>query len=356
MKPRQVNERVGERFLLRAAVRHTFRALAACSAAICCGGCLFHPLQLPPRPPELVPKNLCRQPDAAQKSSGFQAIPTQPDANRGTKRDYQELTLTNSLEANGRTLQIDYYLPNPVRSGPRLTPAAGEAPQKSPCILILPIMGGTQYDLERFFGRSFAKRGFATAILHRPDLKSEVHELEAIDGLLLRSLQDAQSAIDWFETRPEIDPGRVGLFGVSLGAIRATLVLGVDPRVRAAVLGLVGGDLPYILTHSREKGLVRERDKLLAARHLSLEQAEARLRASITCDPLTVAPAVDPARVLMVIAAFDKSIPASKGWELRRKLGNPATVQLFSGHYSSVIYAPYLRWKTGKFFEQHLGK
>ncbi|HXU76926.1 MAG TPA: hypothetical protein VN794_10170 [Methylomirabilota bacterium] len=349
MKPRLVNQRVGEPSLIRAAVRHAVRVLAACSATIFCGGCLFHPLQLPPRPPEPAPKNLCRQPGAAQKSSGFQVIPTQSDANLGKKRDYQELTLTNSLEANGRTLQIDYYLPN-------LTPAAGEAPQKSPCILILPIMGGTQYDLERFFGRSFAKRGFATAILHRPDLKSEVHQLEAIDGLLLRSLQDAQSAIDWFETRPEIDPGRIGLFGVSLGAIRATLVLGVDPRVRAAVLGLVGGDLPYILTHSREKGLVRERDKLLAAQHLSLEQAEARLRASITCDPLTVAPAVDPSRVLMVIAAFDKSIPASKGWELRRKLGNPATVQLFSGHYSSVIYAPYLRWKTGKFFEEHLGK
>jgi hypothetical protein len=83
-----------------------------------------------------------------------------------------------------------------------------------------------------------------------------------------------------------------------------------------------------------------------------VNEAEEKLREAITCEPLRVAGAVDPSRVLMVIAAFDHVVPPHTGWELRRKLGNPAAIQVFSGHYSSVIYAPYLRWKTGKFFEK----
>jgi hypothetical protein len=250
--------------------------------------------------------------------------------------------LTNAHGVADGSVEFDYYLPND---------AFGK-PEKIPAILILPLMGGTHYDLENYFASSFAKRGFASVILHRPDIKKEVRELEDINGLLRKTVRDAQRVIDWLEMQPQIDPDRLGLFGVSLGAIRGTLVLAADQRVRAGVLGLVGGDLPYILTHTSEKSLVRERNKVIETRQLSLKEAEEKLREAITCDPLKVAPAVDPSRVLMVIAAFDGVIPARKGWELRRKLGNPATLQIFSGHYGAVIYAPWLRWKTGRFFEK----
>jgi dienelactone hydrolase len=287
------------------------------------------------------------------------ALDTNSPGWRGSTRWYarHEITITNAnaQDAAARPVEFDYYLPHRRKTDHSTRPNTSGSTAKIPAILILPIMGGTQYELESYFARSFAKRGFACVILHRPDIKKEVRELEDIDGMLRKSVLDAQRAVDWLEAQPQVDAERLGLFGVSMGAIRGTMVLALDERVRVGVLGLVGGDLPYILTHTREKSLARERTKLLERHQWTLEEVEQRLRAAITCEPLSVAGAVDPARVLMVIAAFDHVIPARKGWELRRKLGNPATIQIFSGHYSAVVYAPYLRWKAGGFFVKKLG-
>ena len=81
-----------------------------------------------------------------------------------------------------------------------------------------------------------------------------------------------------------------------------------------------------------------------------------KLRESITCEPLAFAPAIDPSRVLLVIAAFDHVVPARKGWELRRKLGNPRTIQLCGGHYTSVVHVPYLRGVSARFLAEKLGE
>ena len=333
--------------------------MTLCLIAGCGSGCLHHPLEQPPRKPAAIAETFRQQFAAAQRGSfkaTSAALGTNSSALRAASRWYAqyELTLTNTHDAAARPVEFDYYVPRrrPIKG--RVKTHDLEANRKIPAILILPIMGGTQYQLESYFARALTKSGFATVILHRPDIKKEVRKLEDIDDLLRRSVRDAQILLDWLEVQPDVDAERLGLFGVSLGAIRGTMVLALDQRVRAAVLGLDGGDLPYILAHTREKGLVRERNKVLAENHWSVDELEQRLRQLITCEPLTVAPAVDPSRVLMVIAAFDHVIPPRTAWELRRKLGNPAAIQIFSGHYSAIVYAPYLRWKTGRFFEKQL--
>jgi hypothetical protein len=83
-----------------------------------------------------------------------------------------------------------------------------------------------------------------------------------------------------------------------------------------------------------------------------MADAEEKLREAITLDPLAIAPGIDPSKVMMVIAACDKVVPARTGWELRRKMGNPETIELWSGHYSSVIDLPYLQRASRKFFEK----
>lgn len=337
-------------------------------------GCLHYRLQRPPRKPVPVPESVRGEFGATAGSNRRGLLYEQSRILRATARCCRQYTITvtnsSSRDIASRAVEFDYFLPNAsgLQGAPRPQPHAESGARANtnsrpterivrlPAILILPIMGGTNYDLESYFARSYAKRGFAVIILHRPDIKKEIHELEDIDPLLRRSVQDAQSTIDWLEAQAEIDPQRLGLFGISMGAIRGTMVLALDQRVRAGVLGLVGGDIPYILSHTREKSLVRERNEVLKRLQLSPDELEQRLRGLITCEPLTVAPAVDPARVLMVIAAFDHVIPARQGWELRRKLGNPEAVQLFSGHYSSVVYAPWLKWRTARFFEKTLGK
>jgi len=48
---------------------------------------------------------------------------------------------------------------------------------------------------------------------------------------------DTMRAIDWLLTRPDIDPARVGVAGVSNGGAQATWLAALEPRLKAAVVG-----------------------------------------------------------------------------------------------------------------------
>lgn len=298
-------------------------------------GCVHHPLQKPIRVAAPLPQNF----EAAPRGNEAPTIAGQKELRKRGSYSVSEITLDVGQD---RTLRAQYFLPEPRK----------HRPEKMPGIVILPIMGGGTYPLEEIFATSFARAGYVCIIPHRPNIKDEIRDLEDIDPLLRQSVHDVSRGIDWLQAQPNIDPGRIGLFGISLGAIRGTLVMAMDPRIRAGVLGLGGGDLPYILTHSGEKRLVAARDKILSRNGLDLKEGEARLRDAITYDPLALAPSVDPARVMMVIAAFDKVVPPKTSWELRRKLGNPETIELWSGHYTSVIHIPYLRQASCRFFRK----
>ena len=299
-------------------------------------GCLHHPMQKPARDPAPLP-------------AAFQNDEPRPET-------LPIVVGQQILKTNGNCVvsEIDLQAGKPGYPPVKMTYYAQcnlKAP--APAILILPIMGGRTYPLETFFAKGFVHHGYHALVVHRPDIKDEIRDLEDIDTLLKASLSDTRRIIDWLERQPNVDAKRLGLFGISLGAIRGVMVMGMEPRLRAGVLGLPGGDLPYIATHSEDKNIKKARTKILEKNQLSIEEGEARLREAITCEPLAIAPSVDPSRVLLVIAAFDKVVHASKGWELRRKMGNPQTIQLCGGHYSSVVHVPYLRGASSRFFAKH---
>jgi len=249
--------------------------------------------------------------------------------------------LNNRLELE-RTIALDYYRP------PR-----GEGRQ--PVILVLPTAGGS-YPLERHFAAYFARHGFAAVIVRRPTKIGALKRLDAIDALFRQSVLDNKLVLDWIETRPELDDGRVGVFGVSMGAIQGALLTPLDRRVNAAVLGLVGGDLPYVLAYSSESGVARRRKAFLAEYNLTVPELHQKLRETISCDPNTFASHVDPAKVMLVLGFCDTVVPYKKGWELRGKLGKPETILLPTGHYTSVLYLPYIRHETLKFFQDRLSE
>lgn len=61
------------------------------------------------------------------------------------------------------------------------------------------------------------------------------------------TVHDARRLIDYLQTRPDIDPARIYLVGVSYGAMTGCTVTAVDKRVRAAVLLVGGGNLGVVL-------------------------------------------------------------------------------------------------------------
>lgn len=49
-------------------------------------------------------------------------------------------------------------------------------------------------------------------------------------------LRDDVRSLDYLQSRPEVDPERIGCFGLSLGGFRSAQLAGMDPRIRCAVV------------------------------------------------------------------------------------------------------------------------
>jgi hypothetical protein len=238
--------------------------------------------------------------------------------------------------------QVEWYRPATGQSG-------------GPAVLVLPILGG-DYPVERIIARHLARDGFSAVLARRTHRFSQYRQVDGLNDLLGDALEGHLRVVDWMSVRPEIDRARIGCLGLSIGAIQGCLVSGVDPRIRATVLGLGGGDLPYILARSRDFDLARRRRKMLEPLGWSIPEYEARLRDEIEWDPLRVASRIDARHALLIQARFDLTIPPSAGMRLREAMGNPETLLLPSGHYDSALFLPVVLREVARFFRQHLGR
>lgn len=236
-------------------------------------------------------------------------------------------------------ISIDYYAIN--------------SEEKAPIILVLPIFGGSN-EVAIHFANYFSKNGFSTAIVHRQNSYKNMQYMDQTENIMQQIIFDHKQAIDWIETREELDARKIGVFGVSMGGIKSALISAIDPRVNATVIALAAGDLPYLLAQSSDNRISKDREKLLIKDKIDEAQLEQRLSKTIECDPINYAEHIDANKTLMILALFDTVIPFRKGLELKEKIGNPETIYLFSGHYSALLYLPYVQYQSRKFLEKNL--
>jgi cephalosporin-C deacetylase-like acetyl esterase len=143
------------------------------------------------------------------------------------------------------------YLPDPK-------PIANPKQQELPAIVIAPGHGFTGKATDYNFASTFARNGFAVLSydpigqgerLQYPDLADPTKTLlkaatgehgEAgleptlIGDALARAFAwDGIRAVDYLQSRPEIDPNRIGAFGCSGGGTMTALLGAFDPRVHA---------------------------------------------------------------------------------------------------------------------------
>lgn len=55
---------------------------------------------------------------------------------------------------------------------------------------------------------------------------------------MCQSIVDLRRGIDYLISRPDIDPGRIAIFGGSLGGWIGSILAAVDPRIKTAILGV----------------------------------------------------------------------------------------------------------------------
>jgi cephalosporin-C deacetylase-like acetyl esterase len=154
---------------------------------------------------------------------------------------------------------------------------------------------------------------------------------------------DARRAKAILATRPEIDPKRIGITGISLGGIMTTLCAGVDGEFYRVAPIMAGGDLATITFHCREMRGLRQ---ILIDRGIAKEDF-AKLIAP--ADPLTYASRIDPASCLMINASLDEVIPKITTLALRKMIGDPTILWMPTGHYTCALFLPNAEQKVAEF-------
>lgn len=111
----------------------------------------------------------------------------------------------------------------------------GDGPH--PAVALLHGFTGTRIESHRLFvktARAMADRGL---IALRFDFRgSGESEGDFVEMTVEGEISDARQALNYLETRPEIDSSRLGLLGLSLGGVVAACLAGEDRRVKT--LGL----------------------------------------------------------------------------------------------------------------------
>jgi dienelactone hydrolase len=214
---------------------------------------------------------------------------------------------------------------------------------RAPAVLVTPILGGGN-DIARLIAREFAEAGLHGVIVCR-GVKVLTPEWSAaeVEQAIRRGVVARRRALDWLETRPEVDPCRVSAFGVSMGGIVTAVLAPIEPRIHSAVIALAGGDLASVVMESDESRVRAYRDARMRIEPLTAGALEDGLRSQLISDPIHLARFADPSRFLCFVARWDATVPTRSQVALRAALGKPRTFDLPSGHYTAMAYTPFIR-------------
>jgi len=107
--------------------------------------------------------------------------------------------------------------------------------------------------------------------------------------LITQTVFDLRRAVDFIQSREELDPLRIGYYGISLGGVIGTIFCSVEERVEVPVIVLAGGNLNLMFGKNALSGDTRD--------YLSI------------IDPINYVAGIAPRPLLMINAENDDIIP-----------------------------------------------
>ncbi|HYW32215.1 MAG TPA: alpha/beta fold hydrolase [Gemmatimonas sp.] len=180
------------------------------------------------------------------------------------------------------------------------------------------LLHGLSSDKERMastVGRALRGLGVATLSIDLPlhgerrdaDGDRSSHNPLALAGAWRRAQREAHAALDFLARRSDIDPGRIGLVGYSMGSFLGLLVASAAHHVRAVVLA-AGGDLPSGTPFDRAMRII--------------------------ADPLQAVQRVGGRPLLMVHGRDDRTVLPEQAQRLFDAAQEPKTMRWWdAGHY-----------------------
>lgn len=156
------------------------------------------------------------------------------------------------------------------------------------------------------------------------------------------SIVDVRRFIDWAETQPEIDPDRIAVVGLSIGALIAADVALVEPRISVTVMAMGGAGPAEIFGRATAGTTAAAREAILERFDWTVERYEAEVDAQFDfLDASRIDGQVDPRKVLVLDAQYDQRMPAVSRDALWRAMGRPQRISLLYAHnYSFLSMTP----------------
>jgi 2,6-dihydroxypseudooxynicotine hydrolase len=243
------------------------------------------------------------------------------------------------LDPPGRRIEIGFegsamvgILREPRGSGPH------------PVMIMIPGLDSAKEEL-RTTEDLFLERGIATFSVDGPG------QGEAEYDLAIRGDWEVPGAaiIDYLSTEPSLDPGRIGVWGVSLGGYYAPRVASGDSRVQACIA--LAGPFTFADNWDGRPVLTREAFRV---RSKSPDLETARAKAA----ELTLAGRAERIMcpLLAVMGKQDRLIPWQHAERLVNEAGGPAALLLLEhGNHGCANLAPFHRYRTADWAAETLG-
>ena len=263
--------------------------------------------------------------------------------------DYDHaLPLNSSIELaeenNGTKIYRVSYTSIHNKSVSGLLTIPDDVPNPAPAVILLHGLGDRKtVDYIEAGHQYFASAGYAVFridIDNHGERKEYDYDFDLTDGyrywtrtLVAQTVFDLRRAIDFLESRSEIDSERIGFFGISLGGVIGTIFSGVDEREKVPVIALAGGNLTLMFGIDAVSDDVRDFFSII--------------------DPINFVQNISPRPLLMINAENDEVIAPITSKMLFRKAKSPKEIMWFPSKHRDLpidkAYPAGIQW-----FQSHL--
>ncbi len=182
-----------------------------------------------------------------------------------------------------------------------------------------------------------------------PDVELLSADVPQMVGAVRQAVLDARRAFDWLSTRPDIDPQRMGVAGISLGGIFAPLIAGVDHRAKVLVTIVGGVDVSDIVFDSPITYGIQPGFRYHGVTYDSLKRDMAPI------EPANWLHGFDPRNALLFNGRYDVFISPKQAHHLSEALGGAQIVWTNTGHYGTVFAEKEIEGTGIKFLRSRFG-
>lgn len=210
-------------------------------------------------------------------------------------------------------------------------PAKKTAPW--PCVIVMHGYGGDK-TMGALFAMAMAPRGYAIISIdaqYHGDRKKQGKDILSTDvqsnaAAMAQTIIDLRRAVDYLRTRKDIDASRVGYVGASMGSFLGAVFMGVDTRVKTAVLIVGGANWEEMIKTSKVPPFDALRD-MYKTKNLPYSDYGQKMSA---VDPLNFASLISPRELLMLNCSNDKYVPKPTAEQLFNAASEPKQIQWFA--------------------------